>query len=59
MKGDEAKVDDQNLVEGVIKHLLAAREPALPSTVDNAVQGGRRTLRRRRNAVGRVPATGR
>ncbi len=52
MSGDETRVDDQDLVEGVFKHLLAVREPALPSTVDHAVRGGRRTLRRRRSAAG-------
>lgn len=52
MSGDEADVEDQDLVEGVFQRLLAAPEPALPSTVDYAVQGGRRTLLRRRSAVG-------
>jgi len=50
MIGDEAKVDEQ-IVEEFFKHLLTGPEPTLPSTVEHAVQGGRRTLRRR-NAAG-------
>jgi len=52
MNGDETKVDDRGLAEGVFKHLLASQEPNLPSTVDHAVHLGRRGLRRRRYAVG-------
>lgn len=43
---------DQDLVDGVFRHVLADPEPVLPSTVDFAVLGGRRKVRRRRIAQG-------
>ncbi len=52
MSGDEAAVDGQILAEEFFKQLLASPEPTLASTVEHAVRGGRRTVRRRRQGVG-------
>jgi len=49
---DKDQYKDQVLVDGVFRHVLADPEPVLPSTVDFAVLGGRRKVRRRRIALG-------
>ena len=49
---DEADMDDHELAGAVFQHLLAEAEPRLPSVVDQALHGGRRTVRRRRMATG-------